>query len=326
MSTSEVAGEIYIEPSFVFDRSTSEAIQSKAEEKIPYTGVFTEWRPCDQHTLFKEDEHFDTRLKGLAKCKNYINDAYINTSKKLNTQLTNQLADDYLKAMDSRTHNIKVSAVITSLSNPDRNVFIDDTISELESRLGVLIAATEFDTYASAHDFYVKVTESYKLKISRGSTKVGRLNTNSKTHLRNTRKNSVLIQDAPLIALKYIISENSISSALNSIMIVVRHVERLHNHVFGEILEMIHNKPIKMHLVIFCSSQRSLPVVLEKSPRGLLCLSIRKTCDPLDFYDQFMGFVLGGCELPVSFPARIINWIHEKFWRSNNCVRSVAKR
>jgi len=112
-------------------------------------------------------------------------------------------------------------------------------------------------------------------------------------------------------------------------MLVLRHAERLPLSDFGATLDVLYADVlprIKVHVVLFCSALSPLPLRLEQSPRSLLQVTLRHTCHPIDFYDVFMGKVLANNELPVLFPRKVINWLHEKFWRSTCCVRGTLDR
>jgi hypothetical protein len=281
------------------------------------------FRPETQHLLYKADEQFDNRLGAYNKCNRYLQQVYESTCEGLHLKLNDLISDDYLRAMSSKTESIYVSCVTSSLSDVDRNTVIDDLIDSVDARLSISIADGTCVKCPSAHDFYVHITESYRQKLLREANQEKFRGAKGRTVVKNSNSLSHLIQEAPLLALSEILSEAGSSSTM---MIVLRHAERLHVHVFGEIIEMMKRSDLKAHFVLFCASQCPLPLRLDKSSSSLLSVTLRATCSPLEFYDEFMGKVLGGCELPVTFPPKIINWLHEKFWRSNNCVHSVWAR
>ena len=281
------------------------------------------FRPETQHLLYTADEHFDNRLGAYNKCNKYLQRVYENTCQELHAPLINLISDDYLRAMSSKTDSIYVSCVSSSLSDVDRNSVVDDMIENIDLRLSITIADVTCLKCPSAHDFYVHVAESYRQKLFRIASEEKFRGAKNKAFVKNSNTLSHLIQEAPLLALTEILADSGSSS---TIMIILRHVERLHVHVFGEILELTKKSKLKVHFVAFCAAQCPLPLRLSKSAGSLLCVTLRTTSSPLEFYDEFMGNVLGGCELPVTFPPKVINWLHEKFWRSNNCVHSVWAR
>lgn len=281
------------------------------------------FRPESQHLQYMDDEQFDNRLGAYNKCDKYLQNIYESTCLDLHQKLFDTISDDYLRAMSSRTDSIYVSCVTSSLSDVDRNTVIDDMMDTLDDRLSISIADVTCLKCPSAHDFFVHVAENYRQKVARQAHEVRFRGAKNKAVVKSSNSLSQLIQEAPLLALSEILSESESSS---TIMIILRHVERLHVHVFGEIVQMIKQSDIKAHFVIFCAAQCPLPLRLDKSSSYLLSVTLRTTCTPSEFYDIFMGNVLGGCELPVTFPPKIINWLHEKFWRSNNCVHSVWAR
>jgi hypothetical protein len=192
---------------------------------------------------------------------------------------------------DSKSKNVHISCITSMLSDIDSNVVIDRMILELEKCVetgafeGFIVERKKHSKEIriieedwvlveeekgasidlidvsclqclSAHNFYRQVALSLRDKIDSEVREGQRSSASSNT--KNNNAFATLIKDAPLMAIAELLSERENGS---TIMIVLRHAERLNLHVFGELIELMHRSSLKAHFVIFCSSQCSLPLM-----------------------------------------------------------------
>lgn len=112
------------------------------------------------------------------------------------------------------------------------------------------------------------------------------------------------------------------------LVILLRNCERIDPEVFGIFIKNLSSfsGSMRCHVIVFNSCLCPCPIPLEKATRILMDISLHKTVGPFEIYDDMMGRILAARELPISFPASVIAWIHESFWRSNNCNSSAIDR
>ena len=287
------------------------------------TAPVKNFRPETQHLQYASDEHFDTRICAYNKCDDYLKIMYRTVCADLHVALRGQIKEDYIRAASSDIETVYASCVSSGLSDFDRNTVVDDLIQYIDSKLMVPIADIACLKCPSAHSFFGHVAESYHQRVGRKAAKERNRLGRVRSHAKSENNMYRLFKEAPLLALSEILADSKSSAA---IMIILRHSERLHVHVFGEIVEMLQQSDIRAHLVLFNSSKCGFPLRLDKSPRSLLSVTIRGTSAPSEFYDVFMRQIICNTEIPIRFPRKIIHWLHEKFWRSNNCVHSVKNR
>jgi len=217
---------------------------------------------------------------------------------------------------------ISISCVTSTLSDVDRSAVVDDVIVQFESRVTsvLAIAETSCQRCASAHDFFVQMTESVRQRLARRATEEQRYRgAKAKMIMKASNEFSSLIHDAPIQSLFDLLSldtagaensnrnsnshtsgrsSSSSSSSSSSgtpkgcLVVVLRNAERLHLSVFGSILDTMYSTllpVVNLHLILVCSASCPLPLRLDKFPRSLLRLTLRHTANPLEFYDEFMG-------------------------------------
>ena len=178
----------------------------------------------------------------------------------------------------------------------------------------VAIAETSCQRCASAHDFFVQLTESVRQRLARRATEEQRYRgAKAKMIMKASNEFTSLIHDAPIQSLFDLLSldmggaENSNGSNTGNsnktsngsaggskgcLVLVLRNAERLHLSVFGSIIDTIYSTllpVVNLHIILFCSASCPLPLRLDKFPRSLLRLTLRHTANPLEFYDEFMG-------------------------------------
>ena len=285
-----------------------------------------DFRPRSHHLLYKRDEHFDSRLNAFFRCNEYLEATYDSTLRRLHHGLVDLLVEDYARVVNAGAFEIatslsqssvdmgiSISCVTSTLSDVDRSAVIDDIIVQFESRVtsAVSIAETSCQRCASAHDFFVQLTESVRQRLARRATEEQRYRgAKAKMIMKASNEFSSLIHDAPIQSLFDLLSldtagaENSNSGNSNKrskrssgsnkgcLVLVLRNAERLHLSVFGSILDTMYSTllpVVNLHLILFCSASCPLPLRLDKFPRSLLRLSLRHTANPLEFYDEFMG-------------------------------------
>ena len=281
------------------------------------------FRPETQHLQYTSDEHFDTRICAYNKCDDHLTSAYRITCANLHVTLRSLIREDYIRSASSEIETVYVSCVSSALSDVDRKAVVDDLIRYLDTKLMIPIADISCLKCPSAHNLFCNVAESYHQRVNKKVVKERGRQTKGRSQVKNSDNMYQLIKEAPLLALSEMLAESEKSETL---MIILRHSERLQMHVFGEMIEMLEQSDISAHIVLFNSSQCSLPLRLDKGPRSSLSITLRYTCTPAVFYDDFMARIFCNREIPVHFPQKIISWLHEKFWRSNNCIHGVKDR
>ena len=287
-----------------------------------------DFRPRSHHLLYKRDEHFDSRLNAFFRCEEYLQATYDATLRRLHHGLVDLLVEDYARVINANAiemstslsqssvdMGISISCVTSTLSDVDRSAVVDDVIVQFETRVTsvLAIAETSCQRCASAHDFFVQLTESVRHRLARRATEEQRYRgAKAKIIMKASNDFSSLIHDAPIESLFDLLSldttgtENSNSSNSGShtsgssssgatkgcLVVVLRNAERLHLSVFGSILDIMYSillPVVNLHLVLVCSASCPLPLRLDKFPRSLLRLTLRHTANPLEFYDVFMG-------------------------------------
>ena len=294
-----------------------------------------DFRPRSHHLLYKRDEHFDSRLNAFFRCEEYLQATYDATLRRLHHGLVDLLVEDYARVINANAiemstslsqssvdMGISISCVTSTLSDVDRSAVVDDVIVQFETRVTsvLAIAETSCQRCASAHDFFVQLTESVRHRLARRATEEQRYRgAKAKMIMKASNDFSSLIHDAPIESLFDLLSldttgaENSNSSNSSShtngssnssssssssgatkgcLVVVLRNAERLHLSVFGSILDIMYSillPVVNLHLILVCSASCPLPLRLDKFPRSLLRLTLRHTANPLEFYDEFMG-------------------------------------
>ena len=288
-----------------------------------------DFRPRSHHKLYKKDEHFDSRLNAFYRCDEYLQATYDAILRRLHHGLVDLLVEDYARVINadafematsltqsSEDVGISISCVTSTLSDVDRSAVVNDIIVQYESRVtsAVAIAETSCQRCASAHDFFVQLTESVRQRLARRATEEQRYRgAKAKMIMKASNEFTSLIHDAPIQSLFDLLSldmggaENSNGSNTGNsnktsngsaggskgcLVLVLRNAERLHLSVFGSIIDTIYSTllpVVNLHIILFCSASCPLPLRLDKFPRSLLRLTLRHTANPLEFYDEFMG-------------------------------------
>jgi hypothetical protein len=239
------------------------------------------------HKQFQANSLFEASINAYTKLNYKLRELYMATSHRLHLQLIDLIALDFKKASadydykgskdfstaDSKSKNIHISCITSMLSDADRKTVIDGMIVELEKgieigtsevRIAEKEKAVSIDLIdasclqcLSAHNFYRQVAESLRAKID-SQMKEG-LRVCSTSNMKDNNALKTLIKDAPLMAIAELLSERE--KKCTTIMIVLRHAERLNIHIFGELVEMMHRSSLKAHFVVFCSSKCALPLM-----------------------------------------------------------------
>jgi hypothetical protein len=245
-----------------------------------------QYRNPQFHKQWQANNLFEASINAYTKLNYKLREIYMATSHRLNSQLVDLIALDFKRASadydyksskdfstaDSKSKNIHISCITSMLSDSDHNIVIDGMIVELEKGIKIgtfegrivekekavsidLIDASCLQCL-SAHTFYRQVAESLRAKID-SEMKEG-VRVCSTSNMKDNNALKTLIKDAPLMAIAELLSERE---KCTTIMIVLRHTERLNIHVFGELIEMMHRSSLKAHFVLFCSSQCALPLM-----------------------------------------------------------------
>jgi hypothetical protein len=298
-------------------------------------------RPAAHNYLYEVDEFFDYRFSARTKCENYLRSDFEGTVDGLVLSLTDLIADDFRRArlefaeasQDPKAQaqrRLPVSFVTTSLSDYDRGFAVDRVIARLEETLLIPVADCNCLYGKSAHDYLVRIAQSYREKIIRKASAYRYRGAKANDISKILGEQSSVSEDAPLLMLGH--DAKSCADVdvgcRATVVVLLRHVEQMPCEVFSELLEAVHfmQPGLNVFFVPFCSAHCPLPLLVGPSIHPILSVSIRATCTPFDLYDEFIGKVFCGGKLPVSFPLPVVNWLHEKFWRCGNCVQSTLDR
>ena len=288
-----------------------------------------DFRPRAHHLLFKRDDQFDSRLNAFNKCNDFLKKTYEITLKQLSSKLIDKLINAFLSAVDAieYEHSVPFNLISSSLSDYDNNEVIFLTVTQLEDKLNVLVAETDCHNCSSAHELFVNIVDNLRQNLAK---RVVRQRYRGAKDKLAAKHNEVLdlIKYAPLTALNSLLHQyKHLNYNTKSIVFVLKHAEKVPLTIFADVIESLHEiTDLNIHLFVFCSSLCSLPLLLDKAPRSLIAVTISSTVLPFDIFDKFMGKVFASCELPISFPPMIIEWLHEKFWRCKTCVKTTMDR
>jgi len=312
-----------------------------------------DYRPRAHHKLFLKDRHYDYLFNAYLRCETYIHDIYDRIICDHHKYLIDNIIKDYyhnISLYNNTTNNtttnttttttssnniVSISCISTSLSDLDRDYLIDKMIIQLEKKLLISIADNPCTSFDSSRDILIEIGCQYYYKQTR-LIETEKRRASSKTQgILKLKSNDFLIniKDKPLESLQELINikkynSNSNNSNNNKILVILlRHCERIDPEIFGDFIKSLSSyNGMRCHVITFHSSICPNPIPLEKSSRILMDLSLHKTVDPFEIYDDMMGRVLATRQLPISFPAPVLAWIHESFWRSNSCNSSALDR
>ena len=315
---------------------------------ISSKGNHIDYRPRAHHKLFLKDRHYDYLFNAYLRCETYIHDVYDRIICDHHKYLIDNIIKDYYHNIslynntntttntttNNNTNNtnniISISCISTSLSDLDRDYLIDKMIIQLEKKLLISIADNPCTSLDSSRDILIEIGCQYYYKQTRLIETEKRRATSKTQGILKLKPNDFLIniKDKPLESLQELIDIRKCNNNDNKILVILlRHCERIDPEIFGDFIKCLSSyNGMRCHVIIFHSSICPNPIPLQKSSRILMDLSLHKTVDPFEIYDDMMGRVLATRQLPISFPAPVIAWIHESFWRSNSCNSSALDR
>jgi hypothetical protein len=277
--------------------------------------------------LYLKDEQFDACYSAFLKCEGFLRRAYEDSVKFYTRKLLDILVNDYLRAQTSvaaTSKTIPVSFVVTSLSDYDRTFALNHIVSQLESRLSILVADSDCSGVSAAHEVLAQLASSYREKLIIKTNTERYRGAKSNEIAKSIGEQTALMLESPLSALKI----STMQEETNTVLVVLRNVEKLQTKIFSDFMEALY-RCNELNFVVIGFASEHCPLSLHLKPsttHANLSCSFRSTCTPFELYDEFMGKVFATSPLPMAFPVPVVNWLHEKFWRSNNCVQSTMER
>jgi len=296
-----------------------------------------DYRPRAHHQLFLKNDHFDYLFNAYLRCETFLQDWLDKVMIDHHKYLIDGLIKDYNRNNNKINNNnnknksiVSISCINTGLSDLDRDYLIDRIINRLEKELMISIAESQCNSFDSARDILIDICCQYYYKQTRVIETEKRRASSKTQGIIKLKSNDFLtkIKDKPLESLQELKDIKKVINNENKVLIILlRHCERIDPEVFGVFIKTISSyNGMKCHIIAFNSSICPNPIPLEKSTRILMDLSLHKTVGPFEIYDDFMGRIVAARKIPISFPASVIAWIHESFWRSNSCSCSVLDK
>jgi hypothetical protein len=86
------------------------------------------------------------------------------------------------------------------------------------------------------------------------------------------------------------------------------------------------SKYLRVHFILVHSAICSFQLCTSRLVQACVQFNIVETMTPFDLYDAVIGKAFSENQVPVWLGAEAIAWIHENFWRSNQCVISALER
>jgi hypothetical protein len=325
-----------------------------------------EYRTPAQHRLYKKDDHFDFLFNAFLKCEKYLKNIIYKIFCDHHEELVDSLVNEYIQSNSSITsssnpllssssnindmNTIPISFINTGLSGLDREYLINNIVTNMENKFlnekYIQVSITDSPcnmNIKSAHDFLIEICEHYYNKLKLKAIDKDKRLRKSDYLFKNNHFLSK-ISDMPMQCIKTLYettmnsfkydsndnnsnSENN-SNSDNSLIIILRHSERLYPELFKDLIEKFHESRtiMRVHFIVFNSSSCPLPLRISKTVQSLISVSIFNTQTPFYLYDDFMGRCLSDDQIPFSFPKAILDWINESFWRSNSCIHSTLNK
>jgi hypothetical protein len=318
---------------------------SRVFSKRKIAGEGDRYRPGAQQRQIKKDPFFEYRFDAFLICKNFMYSLYNRILMRENKPLLNFIRSDVRKASVAEGDNIYMSCISTGLSVADRAHLMDAAIAMLQQEVILVIELSA--ARLSAHEILVEAAKGcLDIWLQRSSEN----SSSSRQERPGLSALKALAIESPIEVIKEVFTSlqshaacahsdallsgypSSSSAAfppLGVITFVCKHAERIDNQVLSELVQTIRlrvDSNQKFMLVLFQPSACPLPLRLDPSLRSLTHVMLHTSITPTDLYDEVLGRLLSAGEVPVAIPAAYALYLHESFFRSHCCVKTILDR
>lgn len=225
------------------------------------------------------------------------------------------------------------------MSDADRNCFISEIVSKIESEGAATVVDPHFERGCSAHDCLIQIADCLNAKrIDRHWLY------KNQTHPPSGAVSQDLIKRAPLKAIATFMSgtpstvvtyksvpedDNQTHGKLNkTLLVVLRHCEMIDIDVLNNLLLLLTDPilNVRIRVLAFTDTMCSLPVQLSPAVQAIVRATTCSTATAWEIYDALFGRLFSGRDIPVQFTPGLIEIIHTAFRDSEMCVSTAVHR
>jgi len=211
--------------------------------------------------------------------------------------------------------------MMTGLSDPDRIYLISNMRSLFDGGFTVYVDCGS-EHHQTAFDLLINIAEEIIYCIGR-------------TKNRPLHKQSIATANAAFEKLREVPSrliEEVLSLLLpidgreRTLVVVLRHCDRLVSHVIGSLLCLLNELSCEVYVIGFISELCPIPSVMNPTAQEAVEVSVVRTAQPWDMFEELCSRLLGNKELPVVLSPGIMRRLYCLFNDDELCVTSAAQR
>ena len=208
---------------------------------------------------------------------------------------------------------------MTGLSDPDR-VYLINNMKTLFDKGSIEYVDVGCEHHQTAFDLLINIAEELFYCAGRIISARGKTNTRALDKLREVP--SRFIEEC-LMSLH---SPGDRCRTEKSLVVVLRHCDRLVNHVIGNLLCLLKELSCKVYVIGFISELCPIPSFMNPTAQAAVEVSVTRTAQPWEMFEELSCRLLGDKELPVALSPGILRRLYCLFNNEELCITSTAQR